>query len=190
MAGLPFFAKEGDYEAFERVMVKALEHVPGMRLVGYCLLPNPWHLVLWPRADGELSDFMPWLTLTPTQRWHAHYPDVGNGHLYQGRFKSFPIEATIISWRCAAMWSAMPCVPAWRSVPRPGAGAVWGGAWGVTRTGVPAWVRVPYPGRPSGRRMGTNRKRKRKWRPYGAVSSAVNLMAGNAGSSAQRSAWV
>jgi putative transposase len=87
------FLKDGDYEAFERVMAKALEHVPGMRLVAYCLLPNHWHLVLWPRADGELSDFMHWLTLTHTQRWHAHYRDVGSGHLYQGRFKSFPIEA-------------------------------------------------------------------------------------------------
>src|SRR5436853_112920 len=54
---------------------------------------NHWHLVLWPSADGELSDFMHWLTRTHTQRWHAHYQDVGSGHLYQGRFKSFPIQA-------------------------------------------------------------------------------------------------
>jgi hypothetical protein len=40
---------------------------------------------------GELSDFGHWLTLTHTQRWHAQYHDVGMGHLYQGRFKSFPI---------------------------------------------------------------------------------------------------
>jgi putative transposase len=26
-------------------------------------------------------------------RWHAHYHSSGTGHLYQGRFKSFPIEA-------------------------------------------------------------------------------------------------
>jgi putative transposase len=92
-ARAPIFLKDGDYEAFERVMVKSLEHVAGMRLVAYCLMPNHWHLVLWPRRDGELSDFMHWLTLTHTQRWHAHYRDVGSGHLYQGRFKSFPIEA-------------------------------------------------------------------------------------------------
>ncbi len=54
-------------------------------------MPNHWHLVLWPRRDGELSDFGHWLT--HTQRWHAHYRDVGTGHLYQGRFKSFPITA-------------------------------------------------------------------------------------------------
>ncbi len=62
-----------------------------MRLLSYCLMPNHWHLVLWPRADGELSDFVHWLTLTQTQRWHAHYRDVGAGHLNQGRYKSFPI---------------------------------------------------------------------------------------------------
>jgi putative transposase len=92
------FRKDGDYEAFERVLVESLEHVPGMRLLAYCLMPNHWHLVLWPRADSELSDFMHWLTLTHTQRWHAHYHDVGRGHLYQGRFKSFPVEADDHFW--------------------------------------------------------------------------------------------
>ncbi len=86
------FRKDSDYEAFERILAETLEHVPGMRLLAYCLMPNHWHLVLWPRRDGELSDFMHWLTLTHTQRWHAHYRDVGCGHLYQGRFKSFPVQ--------------------------------------------------------------------------------------------------
>lgn len=36
---------------------------------------------------------MGWLTLTHTQRWHAHRHTAGTGHLYQGRFKSFPIQA-------------------------------------------------------------------------------------------------
>jgi REP-associated tyrosine transposase len=88
---VPIFRKEADYAAFERILGQALEHVPGMRLLAYCLLPNHWHLVVWPRHDGALSDFGHWLTLTHTQRWHAHYRDVGTGHLYQGRFKSFPV---------------------------------------------------------------------------------------------------
>jgi putative transposase len=91
-ARLPIFRKEADYAAFERILGEALEHVPGMRLLSYCLMPNHWHLVVWPRYDGELSDFGHRLTLTHTQRWHAHFRDVGAGHLYQGRFKSFPIE--------------------------------------------------------------------------------------------------
>jgi len=90
---LPIFHKDGDYAAFEGILSEALEHVRGMRLLAYCLLPNHWHLVVWPRRDGELSAFGHWLTLTHTQRWHAHYHDVGTGHLYQGRFKSFPVAA-------------------------------------------------------------------------------------------------
>ena len=86
------FHKDLDYEAFLQTLADAQEHVPGMRVISYCLMPNHWHLVLWPKADGELSDFMHWLTLTHTQRWHAHYQNRGGGHLYQGRYKSFPIK--------------------------------------------------------------------------------------------------
>ncbi len=85
------FLKDGDYVAFEQILAEALAHVPGMRLLSYCLMPNHWHMLLWPRADGELSDFGHYLTLTHTQRWHAHNRHVGTGHLYQGRFKSFPV---------------------------------------------------------------------------------------------------
>jgi hypothetical protein len=30
--------------------------------------------------------------LMHTQRWHAHHRSAGSGHVYQGRFKSFPIQ--------------------------------------------------------------------------------------------------
>jgi putative transposase len=90
---LAIFHKDPDYEAFLHVLGEAQKHVPGVRILSYCLMPNHWHLVLWPEADGELSDFMHWLTLTHTQRWHAHYQNRGGGHLYQGRYKSFPIQS-------------------------------------------------------------------------------------------------
>lgn len=92
VARLPLFQKDGDYEAFERVLAEALEKHP-MRLLAYCIMPNHWHMVLWPRKDGELTTFLRWLTHTHTMRWHAHYHTSGTGHLYQGRFKSFPIAA-------------------------------------------------------------------------------------------------
>src|SRR5207244_11561664 len=62
------------------------------RLLSYCLMPNHWHLMLWPREDDELTAFVRWLTHTHTMRWHAHYHTAGTGHLYQGRFKSFPVQ--------------------------------------------------------------------------------------------------
>ncbi len=85
------FQKEADYQAFERVLAETLEK-QRMRVLAYTLMPNHWHFVLWPEGDGELTAFMNGLTLTHAMRWHAHYHTSGSGHLYQGRFKSFPIE--------------------------------------------------------------------------------------------------
>jgi putative transposase len=87
------FDDDGDYAAFLRVLGETCERFPAVRLVTFCLMPNHWHLLLWPAADGALSEFMRVLTVTHTQRWHAHRHTAGTGSVYQGRFKSCPIEA-------------------------------------------------------------------------------------------------
>jgi putative transposase len=88
------FLKDDDYAAFERALEEAFQREP-LRILGYCVMPNHWHMVVWPQAgkDNQVSDFFRWLTVTHTQRWHAHYRTAGSGHLYQGRFKSFPVES-------------------------------------------------------------------------------------------------
>lgn len=43
-------------------------------------------------SDGELSEVVRWLSVTHTQRWHAHHRTAGTGPVYQGRFKSFPVQ--------------------------------------------------------------------------------------------------
>ena len=88
---IKIFQKAGDYDAFERTMAAARERFD-MRILAYCLMPNHWHFVLWPRKDHDLSQFVGWLSLTFTQRWHAHRKSAGTGHLFQGRFKSFPVQ--------------------------------------------------------------------------------------------------
>lgn len=85
------FPSVGDYHAFEQILTEAVERFE-TRLLAYCLMPNHWHLVVWPRLDGELSRFTGWLTLTHSQRWHAFRHSAGEGHVYQGRFKSFPVQ--------------------------------------------------------------------------------------------------
>lgn len=124
------FGKERDFEAFEEVIQEAKARVP-MRLLAWCVLPNHWHFVLWPRRDGELSEFLRWLTVTQTQRWHAAHRTAGTGPLYQGRFKSFPIEAdehllTVVryvernplrarlveAWRWSSLWHRLHGDPA------------------------------------------------------------------------------
>jgi putative transposase len=90
-ARLKIFEIDADYEAFEKILAQAVERSE-TRLLAYCVMPNHWHLVVWPREDGELSRFIGWLTLTHSQRWHAHRQSTGSGHVYQGRFKSFPVQ--------------------------------------------------------------------------------------------------
>jgi len=85
------FQKKGDYQAFEQVLAEALALHP-IRLLGFCLMPNHWHFVLWPEGDDELTAFLRWLTHTHTQRWHAHHHTAGTGHLYQGRYRAFAIQ--------------------------------------------------------------------------------------------------
>ena len=88
---LGLFDKPADYMAFEKILNEAHERT-GIRIAAYCLMPNHWHLLLWPRDDGELSEVMRWITVTHTQRWHAHRQSFGSGPVYQGRFKSFPVQ--------------------------------------------------------------------------------------------------
>jgi putative transposase len=85
------FDHDRDYLAFERVLAEVQERVP-MRILAWCVMPNHWHLLLWPQEDGDLSNYMRLVTLTHTQRRHAQCASAGTGHIYQGRFKSFVVQ--------------------------------------------------------------------------------------------------
>jgi len=88
------FHKPEDYEAFERIMAEALAKFD-LSLLCYCVMPNHWHLVIHPRRDGDISRFMQWLQQVHAQRWNVNRDAVGTGHLYQGRYKSFVIQADL-----------------------------------------------------------------------------------------------
>ena len=88
---LPLFETPADYAAFETILQQAVAQTR-IRIAAYCLMPNHWHLLLWPRTDGELSEVLRWITVTHTQRWHSYRNTAGTGPVYQGRFKSFPVQ--------------------------------------------------------------------------------------------------
>jgi putative transposase len=127
------FHKDDDYAAFVRLVEEACERLP-MRVLAYCLMPNHFHVVLWPHEDGDLSRWMQWLLTSHVRRYHRHYH--GSGHVWQGRFKAFPIQqdehlltvlryvernplrATLVEraqqwrWSSARMWGQKE-LPAW-----------------------------------------------------------------------------
>jgi len=85
------FEKDQDYKAFERVLAETAR-TTSVRILAYCIMPNHWHMVLWPTRDGELGKFVQRLTTTHVRRLHLYRHSVGNGHLYQGTYRSFPVQ--------------------------------------------------------------------------------------------------
>jgi len=83
------FHGRDDYAGFVKLMDLACRRVP-MRVVGCCLMPNHFHLLVWPREDGDLSRWMQWLMTSHVRRHHRGRGT--SGHVWQGRFKSFPIQ--------------------------------------------------------------------------------------------------
>jgi putative transposase len=90
-ARVTIFRKPEDYAAFEHILAVGIARYP-CQILAYQLMPNHWHFVLRPTEDGGMSNFLRWISLTHTMRLHAHYQTAGEGHVYQGRFKSFPVQ--------------------------------------------------------------------------------------------------
>jgi putative transposase len=85
------FESAADYSEFVNVLAEALRTRP-MRICGYCVMPNHWHVVLWPEHDGDLPAFVQHVSNLHVKRWKKAHQEIGEGHLYQGRYKSFPIQ--------------------------------------------------------------------------------------------------
>ena len=88
---LRLFRKDADYLAFERAMIEAHRQFP-LPLLDWVLMPNHWHFVVRPADHAQVTAFFRWLTHTHAVRVRAYQKTVGIGPLYQGRFKSLPVE--------------------------------------------------------------------------------------------------
>jgi putative transposase len=89
---MQLFEKPADYQSFEQVLSETLGEYP-MRICAYTVMPSHWHLLLWPQREGELGAFMQRLTITHARRWQQHRGYAGLGHVYQRRYKSFPVQS-------------------------------------------------------------------------------------------------
>ena len=85
------FSTEKEYSHFESLLLEGVK-LTGMRVLAYVIMPNHWHLVLYPTKDRDMSKFMRWLTTTHVRQRRVRTKSIGHGHLYQGTYKSFPIQ--------------------------------------------------------------------------------------------------
>jgi putative transposase len=87
--GAAVFHKEHDYSAFINLLAEAKGKFP-VQVLSFCLMLNHFHLVVQPATEAVLSPFMQWWMTSHVRRYHQHYRS--HGHVWQGRFKSFPIQ--------------------------------------------------------------------------------------------------
>jgi putative transposase len=85
------FSQQSDYETFLTTLADAIKRIP-IAILAYVVMPNHFHLVLWPQQGIEISAFMRWFMNAHIRRYHRFGELWGTGHLYQGRFKAFPIQ--------------------------------------------------------------------------------------------------
>lgn len=90
------FHNEADYGALAALIPRACERV-AMRVIAWCLMPNHFHLVVWPHEDGDLARWMQWLMTSQVRRHHRRHDT--SGHIWQGRFKCFPAQSDAHLWR-------------------------------------------------------------------------------------------
>ena len=88
--GRRLFDTAADYRGFRALLSKGADRV-GMRVCGFDVMPNHWHLVVWPEKDGAVSAFVHWVS-TAHVAMRVRLGRQEAGHLYQGRFHCFAIQ--------------------------------------------------------------------------------------------------
>jgi putative transposase len=86
------FDADEEYEEFLELVAWSKQQEP-MRVIAYCLMPNHWHFVLWPETSDAVPFFLHRLSTTHAIKRRKQTRTVGQGHIYQGRYKGFVIES-------------------------------------------------------------------------------------------------
>jgi putative transposase len=86
------FEAEREYEEFLNLVAAVKQRCP-MRLLAYCVMPNHWHMVVWPEPGQSVAAFCHRLGTIHAIRHRRDTDTVGYGHLYQHRYHSFAIES-------------------------------------------------------------------------------------------------
>jgi putative transposase len=81
-ARLPIFFEEDDFKLFESILEEAKQKYR-MRILAYCLMPNHFHLVLYPYHDGDLQKFMQCIKGSGTFDFKNRYDIILKCHDYQ-----------------------------------------------------------------------------------------------------------
>ena len=85
------FFSDDDYRGFEALIQDVYDEVP-LPIKTYELMPNHWHFAVVPTEDDQVSRFFQLLAGTHAKRLRSKSKTIGDGHIYQDRFRSFSVE--------------------------------------------------------------------------------------------------
>lgn len=88
-----------EFEEFLQLVTWAKGLCP-VRIVAYCIMSNHWHFVFWVDVEWDVSAFLHRLTTTHAKRWRHKTRTVGQGHVYQGRFKASEVFSERYYFNC------------------------------------------------------------------------------------------
>jgi putative transposase len=86
------FVEREDYLWFLRLLDSYATELD-LPLLSYCVMPNHWHLVVWPQSDGALSECMKQVAGNHALLWREARGTQGRGAVYQGRFKAIAVQS-------------------------------------------------------------------------------------------------
>ena len=164
------FGKDRDFEAFEEVLAEAKSRLP-MRVLAWCVMANHWHFVLWPRGDGDLSEFMRGSRSRTRNVGTPRIAPRARARCTKAASSRSQSKKTIIYGRCCGMWSETRCGQIWSMRPIRGGGRASGIA--SAATGRDSWT--------------TDRRR---CRTLAAARAIAADRSGVGGVAAFRSAWL
>jgi putative transposase len=83
------FHTASEYRDFIALLDEARQR-HDVEVLAFCLMPNHFHLVTRVKESADLSAMMQWWLTSHVRRHHRRHGS--SGHVWQGRFKSFPIQ--------------------------------------------------------------------------------------------------
>jgi putative transposase len=93
------FERSREYEEFLG-LVRWAKAICPVRIVAYCIMSNHWHFVFWVEVEWDVAAFLHRLTTTHAKRWRRKTNTVGQGHVYQDRFKGSSIFTERYYFNC------------------------------------------------------------------------------------------
>jgi putative transposase len=81
------FLDDHDYARFVTLLRDGKERA-SVKIFGFCLMPNHFHIIISPETDDALGQYMHWVTGKYAIEFRARTETRGHGHVFQWRYWS------------------------------------------------------------------------------------------------------